>query len=59
MISCCAHYLVNILPIIGISGLAVFIGQYQTELFIAGALSNLLGITYLANKLIKLKKQTA
>src|SRR3990167_7129022 len=37
MISCCAHYLVNILPIIGISGLAAIVGQYQTEFFIIGA----------------------
>jgi len=53
MISCCAHYLVNILPIIGISGLAAIVGQYQTEFFIIGAVSNLLGIVYLTNKLIK------
>lgn len=55
MISCCAHYLVNILPIIGISGLVAIIGQYQTELFIIGLVSNLLGITYMINKLIKFK----
>lgn len=55
MISCCAHYLVNILPVIGISGLAAIIGRYQTQLFIIGLASNLLGIAYLAIKLIKLK----
>src|SRR3990167_5230588 len=47
MISCCAHYLVNILPVIGISGLAVFLGRYQMELFVVGAISNLAGIFYL------------
>jgi len=56
MISCCAHYLINILPIIGISGLAVFLGQYQTELFIVGAISNLAGISYLLSKAKKLNK---
>ena len=56
MISCCAHYLINILPIIGISGLAVFLGQYQTELFIVGATSNLAGISYLLSKAKKLNK---
>lgn len=56
MVSCCAHYLVNILPVIGISGLIAIIGQYQTELFWLGLVSNLLGIAYMANKLIKLRK---
>lgn len=55
MISCCAHYLVNILPVIGISGVVAIIGQYQTELFWLGIISNLLGLTYLVNKLIKFK----
>ena len=56
MISCCAHYLVNILPIIGISGVAIFLGQYQTELFIVGAVSNLAGISYLLSKAKKIKQ---
>lgn len=51
MIACCSHYLVNIIPIIGISGLAVIISQYQTEFFIIGALSNIAGIAYLIGKL--------
>ena len=56
MISCCAHYLVNVLPIIGISGIAAVIGQYQAELFWLGLISNLLGIVYLGSKLTKLKR---
>lgn len=55
MISCCAHYLVSILPIIGISGLVAVIGQYQTGLFWIGIASNLFGIAYMTNKLIKFK----
>lgn len=55
MVSCCAHYLVNILPVIGVSGLAAVIGQYQTELFWLGLISNILGIAYLVRKVIKLK----
>ncbi|MDO8601184.1 MAG: hypothetical protein Q7R46_00720 [bacterium] len=51
MIACCSHYLVNIIPIIGISGLAVIISQYQTEFFIIGAVSNIAGIAYLIGKL--------
>lgn len=59
MISCCAHYLVNILPIIGISGLVTIISQYQTKLFIIGLISNLLGIAYMVNKLIRFKPTQA
>src|SRR3989338_9488239 len=28
MISCCAHYLTNILPILGVTGLVAFVSQY-------------------------------
>lgn len=56
MISCCAHYLVNILPVIGISGAVALIGQYQTELFWLGIVSNLIGIAYMLRKLMIFKK---
>jgi len=36
--------------------LAVFLGQYQTELFIVGAISNLAGIFYLLSKAKKFKQ---
>jgi len=51
MIACCAHYLVNILPIIGIAGIATLIGNYQTWLFAVGLASNLIGIGYMTKKL--------
>lgn len=50
MVSCCAHYLVNILPILGITGLVTLISQYQVQLFWLGIVSNLLGIWYLGRK---------
>lgn len=55
MLACCAHYLINILPIVGISGLAVFLGQYQDELFLVSLIFNLIGIGYLVNKLVRQK----
>lgn len=51
MLACCTHYLVNILPFIGISGLVTFVGQYQTGLFAVGVIFNIAGIGYLSNKL--------
>ena len=50
MISCCSHYLANILPILGITGLITLITQYQVQLFWAGLIANLAGILYMANK---------
>ena len=52
MISCCAHYLANLLPILGVAGVATFIAQYQVRLFWVGLLFNLGGIAYLAGKII-------
>lgn len=53
MISCCSHYLINLLPILGISGLIVLIAQYQLEIFWFGLVFNLAGIGYMANRVIK------
>ena len=53
MISCCAHYLTNILPILGVTGIITFIGQYQVQFFWAGLFFNLLGILYIGSKVLK------
>lgn len=55
MVSCCAHYLANLLPIVGIGSLVTIISQYQLQLFWIGIASNLFGITYLASKVYKYK----
>lgn len=51
MVSCCTHYLVNILPVIGVTGFVSIVAQYQTELFWFGLLSNAVGIAYIARKI--------
>lgn len=56
MLSCCAHYLVNILPVIGITGMVSFISQYQTELFWVGLVFNIFGIAYIGRKVIILHR---
>ncbi len=56
MISCCAHYLVNLLPFLGVVGIVSFIAQYQVELFWVGLLFNLGGIWHITDKIIKYKK---
>ena len=53
MISCCAHYLANILPLIGAAGIISLVGQYQIEFFWAGLVFNAAGIIYILRKVIK------
>lgn len=57
MVSCCAHYLVNLIPVLGVTGLVTFVAQYQVKLFWVGILSNIIGIIYMVSKVIKFKKQ--
>ncbi len=54
MISCCSHYLINILPIIGTAGVITLISQYQTQIFWFGILANLIGIFYIIAKIRKI-----
>ncbi|MBI3432992.1 MAG: hypothetical protein HY018_12370 [Hydrogenophilales bacterium] len=57
MISCCAHYLVNILPVLGVTGFITLVAQYQAQLFWLGLAFNLAGILYIAPKVIKAFKE--
>lgn len=57
MISCCAHYLTNILPILGVTGVVTFIGQYQVQFFWLGLTFNLLGIFYIGSKVLEIARQ--
>jgi P-type Cu+ transporter len=53
MISCCAHYLVNLLPILGTVGIITIITQYQVQLFWVGLVFNVVGILYMLKGVIK------
>ncbi len=47
MIACCSHFLLNIIPFIGFSGIAVFLMRYQPWFLSVGILSNLIGIGFM------------
>lgn len=59
MVSCCTHFLVNILPILGATGIAAFVGQYQTQLFWVGLFMNALGIAYIGNRVRQFRQHHA
>ncbi len=53
MISCCAHYMVNFLPILGAVGIITVISQYQVQLFWVGLAFNFAGIAYMSYEISK------
>jgi Cu+-exporting ATPase len=59
MISCCAHYLTNIAPVLGATGLVTFAAQYQIEFFWLGIAFNAAGIAYIGSKLWDATKEHA
>jgi len=59
MISCCAHYLTNILPVVGAAGAIALVAQYQVELFWFGLASNLAGIVYMGNRVVRFTRAHA
>jgi len=44
MIACCSHFLLNMIPIVGASGLALFLTKYQSWFLVVGIISNSVGI---------------
>jgi copper chaperone CopZ len=47
MIVCCLHHVVDVLPFLGISAVAIFASQFQSFLLAVGIVSNLIGITFI------------
>jgi hypothetical protein len=59
MISCCAHYLTNILPVVGAAGAVALVAQYQIEFFWFGLACNLAGIIYMTTRVAKFSRAHA
>ena len=57
MVSCCSHFLVNILPVVGISGFVALVAQYQIQLFWVGLALSLAGIAYMSNNVYLFSKR--
>lgn len=53
MVACCAHHAAEILPILGASGIALFLTIYQKQFLILGIIANLVGIIYMIILLTK------
>lgn len=55
MVACCAHHLADVLPIVGLSGLAVFLVEFRTPLMLLGIATNLAGIAVMLRQLIRIR----
>lgn len=59
MVSCCAHYLANVVPLLGVAGALSVIAQYQIKIFWVALVFNALGIAFIGNKIIKFRGTVA
>lgn len=59
MLACCAHHLVDLLPLLGLSAAAVFLDAYKTQLFVLGIGMNVLGIAVIARQLMSARRACA
>ncbi len=58
MVACCSHYLLSIIPLIGITGLSAFTSflmTYQKAFFSIGIASSIIGIASMLNHKRKMK----
>jgi hypothetical protein len=44
MVACCAHHLADALPLVGLSGLAVFLADYRIPIMALGIGTNAIGV---------------
>lgn len=51
MVACCAHHASDVLPLLGIAGLATFALEYKTPLMLIGIAANIAGIGIMAWRL--------
>jgi len=59
MLACCAHHLVDLLPLLGLSAAAVFLNAYQTPLFLLSIAMNVIGIAIIARQLQRARRACA
>ena len=59
MLACCAHHLIDLLPLVGLSAAAVFLNAYRTPLFLVGIGLNVIGIVIIARQLQRARRACA
>lgn len=57
MIACCMHNFAALLPVLGLSGAAVFFSTYQSQVFLISIVLSLGGLIYMKLKYLKTKRE--
>ena len=52
MLACCAHHVVDALPVLGLSGLAIFLNDYRLPVMMAGIAVNIAGELFMARLVV-------
>ena len=52
MLACCAHHVVDALPVLGLSGLAIFLNDYRVPVMMAGITVNIAGVLFMARLVV-------
>lgn len=59
MLACCAHHLVDVLPLVGLSAATVFLNDYRPLLVAFSLGMNALGIAIISRQLVTARRQCA
>jgi Cu+-exporting ATPase len=59
MVSCCTHYLANLLPIVGAAGVRTIVAQFQVQLLWIGLVVSAAGIVWIGVKVAAATKAHA
>ncbi len=59
MLACCAHHVVDLLPLVGLSAAAVFLNDFKVPLLLVGIATNVLGIVVIARALGRARRACA
>lgn len=54
MVACCAHHLVDVVPLIGAAGIAAFLFDWRIPLMVGGLTINLIAVTIAGRRLAHL-----
>ena len=59
MIACCLHHVSEILPVVGLSGAAVFLSNYKVPLILVGVVTNGIGIAFMTRTILHHRRMVA
>ncbi len=59
MLACCAHHVTDALPVLGLSGVAIFLGDYRVPLMALGIAVNAAGVLYMLRLVLRESRLSA